>query len=42
MMGGYAAMPNNLLTNFACPTTSSFATHLALPFLAISHGLDSA
>ena len=34
--GDYAATPNNLLTNFAYPTTSSFATHLALPFLTIS------
>jgi hypothetical protein len=29
-------MPNNLQMNFTWPTTSSFATHLARPFLTIS------
>lgn len=36
MTAGYAAMPNNLAMNFACPTTSSGAIRLTRPFLTIA------
>lgn len=36
MTASYAAMANNLVMNFACPTTSSAPIHFTRPFLTIA------